>query len=158
MVYFSMPQPMPERTCDICGRKRPLQEFPIQTTVRYPVRRCSSCKRNGWLPPGFLEPRRRRRIYWPISQAERQDLIEALGDVCGICGERVLDRHLHVDHDHKNQRVRGILCRSCNFGLGLFRDSPERLQAAISYLERPPAYEYIYENYEIDDHKREHVY
>jgi hypothetical protein len=42
----------------------------------------------------------------------------------------------HIDHDHKTDKARGVLCDLCNKGLGQFKDSVENLKAAIEYLER----------------------
>jgi len=39
-----------------------------------------------------------------------------------------------VDHCHKTSEVRGLLCHSCNVGLGNFRDDPRLLKKAIKYL------------------------
>jgi hypothetical protein len=50
---------------------------------------------------------------------------------CMICGS---EEKLVVDHNHKNNIVRGMLCNHCNRGLGHFRDNPELLQKAIYYL------------------------
>ena len=59
-------------------------------------------------------------------------LIKRQGGVCAICGR---DVRLGVDHCHDSGRVRGLLCRECNFGVGLFRDDRELLRRAITYLE-----------------------
>ncbi len=50
---------------------------------------------------------------------------------CKICG---LIKKLVVDHDHKTQQIRGLLCASCNQALGFFRDSKILLDNAKIYL------------------------
>lgn len=52
---------------------------------------------------------------------------------CAIC-HKELDKP-HLDHDHKTGKVRGILCPTCNWGLGMFKDSIRNLASAIVYLE-----------------------
>lgn len=51
---------------------------------------------------------------------------------CAIC-YRV--EKLYVDHCHSTGRVRGLLCNSCNLGLGMFSDSPKIALRASHYLE-----------------------
>lgn len=53
--------------------------------------------------------------------------------LCAIC-KKVGRGRLHVDHDHHTGKVRGLLCRSCNFGLGNFKDDCGLLRAAVGYL------------------------
>ena len=42
---------------------------------------------------------------------------------------------LHVDHCHETEKVRGLLCRTCNVGLGHFKDNATVLRLAAEYLE-----------------------
>jgi len=60
---------------------------------------------------------------------------------CAVCGSH---NRLHVDHDHSccdgrsrgcGNCVRGILCSTCNTGIGFLRDDPALLRKAIAYLE-----------------------
>src|SRR6185295_4968465 len=53
---------------------------------------------------------------------------------CGVCGDEMTGRDLHIDHDHRAGSFRGVLCNFCNVGLGSFKDNPTRLTAAIRYL------------------------
>lgn len=55
---------------------------------------------------------------------------------CTICGrERKADeKDFHIDHDHETGKYRGVLCPSCNLGLGMSNNSPTLLGAWIVYL------------------------
>ena len=60
---------------------------------------------------------------------------------CAICGNAptVHARNrgvLCVDHDHKTNKIRALLCRPCNQGLGLFYDNKELMVKAIQYLDK----------------------
>lgn len=64
-------------------------------------------------------------------------LLLAQHEACAICTtEDWGKKGPQVDHCHATGRVRGILCTSCNNGLGRFADDPARLRRAIEYLER----------------------
>ncbi|MDQ4026745.1 MAG: endonuclease VII domain-containing protein [Actinomycetota bacterium] len=55
------------------------------------------------------------------------------GGKCAICKAGAA---VHIDHDHKTKRLRGILCFNCNRALGKFHDDPELLRRALAYLKR----------------------
>ena len=58
---------------------------------------------------------------------------------CAICSkeETISGKGvLSVDHDHKSGKVRGLLCDTCNRGLGHFFDNTEYLTNAVLYLQQ----------------------
>lgn len=57
------------------------------------------------------------------------------GGCCKICGGPPNGKGLfHIDHDHQTGKIRGLLCATCNVGLGSFKDDKELLHKAITYL------------------------
>ena len=71
-----------------------------------------------------------------ITLDEFEERLAAQGGVCAICGKVCNLSRLSVDHDHETGRVRGLLCRRCNFMLGYAKDRPETLEAGARYLRR----------------------
>jgi hypothetical protein len=72
-----------------------------------------------------------------LSKEQLKSLIDSQQGLCAICKEPISGKNLHIDHCHNSSKVRGVLCRGCNLGLGQFKDDPERLKNAIKYLESP---------------------
>lgn len=63
-------------------------------------------------------------------------MLEAQGGVCYLCRNPDPDgKKLAVDHCHTHGNIRGLLCRSCNTGIGLLKDSPDLLRRAADYIE-----------------------
>lgn len=73
-------------------------------------------------------------VKYNISIDEYNVLLELQHGVCKICGLKS-NKRLCVDHCHKTNKIRGLLCHSCNIGLGYFKDNINNLQNAIKYLE-----------------------
>jgi hypothetical protein len=63
-------------------------------------------------------------------------LLDEQENKCKICSIKFNDDiKYNVDHCHSTGKVRGLLCRCCNLGLGFFKDDPKLLIKAIEYLE-----------------------
>lgn len=54
------------------------------------------------------------------------------GGACKIC--KRTDQKLVVDHCHSTGKVRGLLCKPCNIGIGALYESEEIFMAAVLYL------------------------
>lgn len=72
------------------------------------------------------------RSHYGIRLHDYKSMASEQKYLCKICGKK--SKRLVVDHDHRNGKVRGLLCHSCNCGLGHLRDSQSVLQNAIMYL------------------------
>ena len=79
-----------------------------------------------------------------IEIEEYEQMLADQNGVCAVCGQPETFIHkatgkparLAVDHCHTRGKVRQLLCKSCNNGLGLFKDSPELLEKAAEYLRK----------------------
>lgn len=134
------------RRCSYCRRRKSADQF---GEIGVYCRDCAAFlgrKRLAALDAEGREKRRRHarkydiwRLY-KISVAELEVMLEAQGGGCGICGRPIdlwasrKENGAAVDHDHVTKRVRGLLCRLCNVGIGHFRERPSALRAAIKYL------------------------
>lgn len=96
-------------------------------------------KMNGYMKD-YLPFYNRLKKYG-ITKEQYNQMLQDQGGVCKICSEpptgfwkNNVPKKLCVDHDHSTNKVRGLLCDSCNVGLGKFRDNIEILSKAVGYL------------------------
>lgn len=83
------------------------------------------------------------RRFWPDTDW-KQALINYMtlfvdqDERCAVClrHQDEVPREFAVDHCHKTGKVRGLLCMTCNAGIGQLGDDPEVLRRATAYLEK----------------------
>lgn len=79
---------------------------------------------------------------WGLALEEYEEMLKKIDGKCPLC-KIVLDNSRQgagcravVDHCHLTNKLRGIICASCNSALGVFDDRSEVLQRAIDYLKK----------------------
>ena len=151
------------RECITCGSYKPWAEF--YTLARGGVQGhmcdCKPCRRENVRLTRDPEKRKTVARQWRTANPERYqegqvrqaakirgldpDMIighlREHSGLCDICGGRAdsgdqRNSRLCIDHDHRTGEFRGLLCSSCNIGIGKFRDDVAILKAAMEYLLR----------------------
>lgn len=128
--------------CPKCEKTLPRTEFYKDSARKDGVTAyCKLCKTSvnqNWRdenPEKYKKSqlKQRRRREYGLSDQDMQEMLESQNYKCAIC-ENKIEWHCHVDHDHLTGKVRGLLCKTCNIGLGMFKDSSVLLGNAIEYL------------------------
>jgi len=65
-----------------------------------------------------IERRSRLKCRYGITDNEYQEMYDDQEGKCKICGKKISHEKLCIDHDHETERVRGLLCYSCNNFVG----------------------------------------
>lgn len=72
-----------------------------------------------------------------LTQEDYERMCKDQNGQCLICNTddfKGKGNKLYIDHCHKTGKIRGLLCSSCNVGLGNFKENIEALKNAIKYL------------------------
>jgi hypothetical protein len=143
-----------EATCRECGLFGPISQFAKASARKGGFENlCKPCKvkyLNAWREANPEKVKRYNRNaeikvggsrFWKYGLTDVQiaAMFDSQGGRCALCKCERPPGKLVVDHDHKTKNVRGLLCHTCNTGLGKFRDDPALLKMAILYLEATPA-------------------
>lgn len=81
-----------------------------------------------------LQSRLTKLTGYGLTPDSFQRKMEDQNNACAICREPFTGTP-HIDHDHRTNETRDLLCPTCNLGLGMFKDDIRLLAAAIVYLQ-----------------------
>ena len=99
------------------------------------VRKTSRERSKDWYENN--KDRVRDRLYqksYGITLDDYNALSESQNHVCAICETNKGKRRMAVDHCHDTGKIRGLLCKDCNTGIGNLNDDPNLLHKALEYL------------------------
>lgn len=119
--------------CSLCG---------VGVKIRVRIRDgkvrsgCDSPMRDG---RGHVARKRERNPSYVPNLATPLEMEQALLEQDGKCMICNGSDQMVPDHDHSTGVFRAWLCWGCNVGLGHFRENPEALRAAASYIEHAKA-------------------
>jgi len=144
---------MKMKICSKCKVEKELSNFYERKDAQGGYRSiCKPCHNSDGLKRyrknGGSEARKKITYKWNIKNLynlETEDfnnMYEEQGGKCLICDtelrnvfKEIEGSKTVVDHCHDTEQVRGLLCGTCNSGIGLLKDDIELLKKAIKYLE-----------------------
>lgn len=125
-------------TCQSCYDK----EYNLRRTPEEKERRRN--KKREWLKMwrANKSPEEKRIKYlkgkksrYGLSVEEYQRILDSQNGRCAICKNPPSEkRELDIDHDHNTGKVRGLLCQSCNIGIGFLKDDYFLVRTAADYI------------------------
>jgi hypothetical protein len=145
------------KVCKVHGELKLLDcvPRPMKTKMSYKCRLCKNEKSKEYKKKNADAVLNSHKIYnekfskrnnlkkYGLTVEDYYEMLRVQNYACYICKlpETTINskyKKLHdlgVDHCHKTNKVRGLLCQKCNRGLGYFNDSIEILKSAIIYLQ-----------------------
>jgi hypothetical protein len=127
------------KVCTKCGKEKPHSDYSKHKQQKSGLHpRCKECRKEehrlARKQPGHQAKARvnHLRNKYGLTLEQYDAMLLAQAGLCKICGNA--EAH-HVDHCHQSGKVRGLLCINCNHGIGKFKDNPQLLRTAATYLE-----------------------
>lgn len=130
------------KACTRCKLNKPLGSFNKFKSgdKYYYTSQCKPCRNKIKHNKRMVDPnkekirtkKRHLKSKYGITLEYYDELYALQQGLCKICGGH--EGVLAVDHCHKTNVVRGLLCSNCNIGLGNFKDNSQLLGRAILYL------------------------
>jgi hypothetical protein len=141
------------KTCSKCKETKDLTAYHNSNrSADKKQHRCKECCKaftqdatKTWRKSNIVEHKHSTRktkvkVKYGLSLDIINKILEAQDYSCAICKRNISFQATekrdkpHIDHCHKTNEVRGLLCLQCNTGIGMFGDSIELIEAAKTYL------------------------
>ena len=138
-----MPRTATMKLCSLDRLYWPFDRFPRNSkgSLMAACRDCSRRRARQWTADNSEQVRTRQRWYrlrkkYGLTKEGYDWLFAQQNGVCAICRKPAKNYSLSVDHDHETGVVRGLLCVTCNYLVGLIEGRPDVYDAVQRYLLR----------------------
>ena len=143
------------KLCNMCGIELTAENCSKSTFLGKNIRRCRKCRTAVGREYDKNHPRSKESWRWNnvasrhgLTKDKVIKILEQQKGLCPICEESLSiegrgGRCISIDHNHNccpgrrscDKCFRGLLHKSCNAGMGQFRDDPRLLLNAMNYLQ-----------------------
>lgn len=117
------------QVCQGCERELDSDAFYKRTDGRSLRSLCIACSKVHNRRNNILSKCKK----YGVDEARAIEIAALTSIECQICGDSI--SNFHIDHCHKTEKFRGLLCANCNSGIGLLKEDCEVLRRAILYLD-----------------------
>ena len=132
------------KICNLCNKEKQIEDF-VKRSNRSSGRQpyCKDChnkKTRDKYDSKVMKDYDLMRAYG-INLKQYEELFLQQNGCCKICKKHISElnnkhkKSLCVDHCHKTNKIRGLLCDKCNRGIGLLNDDIDILKNAVEYLQ-----------------------
>lgn len=119
--------------CNVCEKFLHISNYYLNSKV------CKACHKKRSKIWNEKNVQRRRIMHrkshlknkYSLTIDQQNELLKLQSEACAICFSV---ENLCIDHCHKTGKVRKILCRKCNSGLGMFNDDIKLIEKAYKYM------------------------
>jgi ribosomal protein L34E len=131
------------KKCNICLLVKPFDEFVKRKNRPNGIQAyCKKCHNENMKSKDRSEYNRKFSLNksYGITIEEYNKMFTNQNGCCAICKVHITEinqkrkKHLSIDHNHRNGKIRGLLCDKCNRGIGLLQDDVQILLNAFNYL------------------------
>ena len=127
--YKNRPKPIiTSKICSNCKIKKSISEFRKRKEMK-----------DGW-ESNCREcvSRNDRKRNYRLTEKELTKLFNEhpICDICKINFNLLSSKNIHIDHNHKTNKIRGLLCNHCNSLIGMAKENTFILENAIKYLNK----------------------
>ncbi len=134
------------RTTEIYKCKACKKKISVQAGFYTKTNLCASCAKKSNKNPNFKHGLTKTRPYkrkyklkslYNITEEDFERMYNSQKGKCKICNKHgdTFKRGLCIDHNHKTNKVRGLLCHGCNLTLGAAKENILTLKNSIKYLQ-----------------------
>ncbi len=136
------------RKCSSCLEEKPASKEHYTSNknckegISFECKLCNAKRTKKWVTANKARLTSQAKEYhlkrtYSLDQEQFQYLLSKQGGKCAICDQTDWGfKGPSVDHCHKTNEIRGLLCRNCNTGIGHLQDDPTLVQKALEYLSK----------------------